>query len=162
VRCSSYSAIASGLSLLIGNAASWIKHRIILMPVRGINTHTICSTIRMRGDLRTNNLSLVHSQVSDAACSISPALQGDARAWYKTKGLTQNVMAACTPNLLFTFVLAGWEGSASDSKIYGQMLPDWDMAIPAGRVYLADAGFGASTTVVVPYIDTHDKGVLRG
>lgn len=33
------------------------------------------------------------------------------------KGVTQNVLAACTPNKLFTYVLAGWEGSANDYRI---------------------------------------------
>ncbi|XP_020276048.1 uncharacterized protein LOC109850441 [Asparagus officinalis] len=33
------------------------------------------------------------------------------------KGVTQNVLAACTPDKLFTYVLAGWEGSANDFRI---------------------------------------------
>ncbi|KAK8957278.1 hypothetical protein KSP39_PZI001342 [Platanthera zijinensis] len=31
---------------------------------------------------------------------------------------TQNVMAVCDFNMCFTFVMAGWEGSAHDSRIY--------------------------------------------
>jgi hypothetical protein len=31
---------------------------------------------------------------------------------------TQNVMAACDIDLLFTFVMAGWEGTAHDTRIF--------------------------------------------
>lgn len=31
--------------------------------------------------------------------------------------LTQNVLAACTPNKKFTYVLAGWEGAANDFTV---------------------------------------------
>ena len=30
---------------------------------------------------------------------------------------TQNVLAECTSDLKFTYVLLGWEGTASDSRI---------------------------------------------
>lgn len=33
------------------------------------------------------------------------------------KGLTQNILAAATPNKMFTYVLAGWEGCANDMTI---------------------------------------------
>jgi hypothetical protein len=31
---------------------------------------------------------------------------------------TQNVMAACDFDLLFTFVMTGWEGAAHDTRIF--------------------------------------------
>ena len=36
--------------------------------------------------------------------------------------LSQNVLAACTFDMRFSYVLAGWEGSAADSCIYMMML----------------------------------------
>ncbi|XP_021776338.1 protein ALP1-like [Chenopodium quinoa] len=42
---------------------------------------------------------------------------------------TQNVLAAVDFDLKFTYVLAGWEGSAHDSRVLG-------------KYYLADAGYG--------------------
>lgn len=30
---------------------------------------------------------------------------------------TQNILVACTFDLTFTYVLAGWEGTASDSRV---------------------------------------------
>lgn len=31
--------------------------------------------------------------------------------------IATNVLAACTPNLQFTYVLPGWEGSAADGRV---------------------------------------------
>lgn len=35
---------------------------------------------------------------------------------------TQNILAACSFDLKFTYVLAGWEGSASDSRVLASAL----------------------------------------
>lgn len=35
---------------------------------------------------------------------------------------TQNVMAACDFDMCFTYVFAGWEGSAHDSRIFSEAL----------------------------------------
>ncbi|KAK8926368.1 hypothetical protein KSP39_PZI018913 [Platanthera zijinensis] len=37
---------------------------------------------------------------------------------------TQNVMAVCDFNICFTFALAGWEGTAHDSRIFARALED--------------------------------------
>ena len=38
------------------------------------------------------------------------------------EGTTQNVLAAITFDLKFIYVLAGWEGSAHDSRVLGDAL----------------------------------------
>jgi hypothetical protein len=39
--------------------------------------------------------------------------------YIERKGIiTQNVMAACDFDLLFTFIMAGWEGAAHDTRIF--------------------------------------------
>ncbi|CAA0840427.1 Unknown protein [Striga hermonthica] len=38
--------------------------------------------------------------------------------------LSQNVMVACDFDCKFTYVLAGWEGSTNDSRIFGETLTD--------------------------------------
>ena len=49
---------------------------------------------------------------------------------------TQNVMAACSFDLKFTYVLAGWEGTASDSRIIKNALSREDkLIIPEGNQY---------------------------
>ncbi|KAG6538237.1 uncharacterized protein LOC122005782 [Zingiber officinale] len=55
---------------------------------------------------------------------------------------TMNVLAACTFDLKFTYVLPGWEGSASDSRILDNALSREDnLNAPQGKFYLADAGY---------------------
>ncbi|XP_047267645.1 protein ALP1-like [Capsicum annuum] len=50
---------------------------------------------------------------------------------------TQNVLAACTFDLKFTYVLVGWEGTASDSKIMKEALNSQDpLKIPEGLLHL--------------------------
>lgn len=47
---------------------------------------------------------------------------------------TQNVLAACTLDLKFTYILAGWEGSAADSRIlHNALTRDDPLIIPAGE-----------------------------
>ena len=47
----------------------------------------------------------------------------DAPRYRGRKGYTtQNVLAACSFDLKFTYVLPGWEGTASDSRIIKSVL----------------------------------------
>jgi hypothetical protein len=46
----------------------------------------------------------------------------------------------------FVYCLPGWEGSASDARVYEDARAK-DFAIPEGKYYLADAGYGLSDTV---------------
>ena len=47
-------------------------------------------------------------------------IQGKFRG--RKEGTTQNVLAAITFNLKFIYVLAGWKGSAHDSRFLGDTL----------------------------------------
>ena len=47
---------------------------------------------------------------------------------------TQNVLATCTFDLKFTYVLTGWEGTASDSRIIKDALRRKDnLKLPTGK-----------------------------
>ncbi|KAL5579345.1 hypothetical protein UlMin_011787 [Ulmus minor] len=49
---------------------------------------------------------------------------------------TQNVMAACGFDIRFTYVLAGWEGTASDSRVIkNALVRDDNLVILNGKVY---------------------------
>ena len=51
--------------------------------------------------------------------------------------ITQNVLAACDFDMRFTYVLPGWEGTASDSRIIKNALSREDkLIIPRGKVKL--------------------------
>ncbi|XP_038682410.1 uncharacterized protein LOC119982890 [Tripterygium wilfordii] len=51
-------------------------------------------------------------------------------------------MVAYSFNLKFTYVLAGWEGTASDSRIMKNAITrPYPLHIPEGKFYLLDAGY---------------------
>ncbi|XP_040965090.1 putative nuclease HARBI1 [Gossypium hirsutum] len=57
---------------------------------------------------------------------------------------TQNVMAVCDFNMCFTFVMAGWEGSAHDTRIFLDAIRDPKYKFPHrpnGKYYLVDFGY---------------------
>uniref|UniRef100_A0A453ATZ8 DDE Tnp4 domain-containing protein n=1 Tax=Aegilops tauschii subsp. strangulata TaxID=200361 RepID=A0A453ATZ8_AEGTS len=65
---------------------------------------------------------------------------------------TQNVMAAIDLDLRFTYVLAGWEGSAHDALVLRDALnrPN-GLRVPQGKFYLVDAGYGAKLGFLPPF-----------
>lgn len=50
----------------------------------------------------------------------------------------------------FLYMLSGWEGSTADATMWSRS-QDIDFRIPAGKVYLADAGFAICDELLVPY-----------
>ncbi|XP_039113747.1 uncharacterized protein LOC120249311 [Dioscorea cayenensis subsp. rotundata] len=65
---------------------------------------------------------------------------------------TQNVLVACTFDLKFTYVLPGWEGTTSDSRIIKNALSrPYPLRIPEGKYYLVDAGFMLRSGLITPY-----------
>ncbi|XP_050281500.1 protein ALP1-like [Quercus robur] len=67
-------------------------------------------------------------------------------------GTTQNVLASVSFDLRFTYMLAGWEGSAHDSRILNDALSrPRGLKIPEGKYYLGDAGYGNRPGILSPY-----------
>ena len=44
---------------------------------------------------------------------------------------TQNIMVVCDFNMCFTFVWAGWEGTAHDTRIFNEALQRLDLNFPS-------------------------------
>ena len=65
-------------------------------------------------------------------------------------GLSQNCLACVSFSMKFLYFLSGWEGSAADATMYSHSRLV-DFYIPAGKFYLADAGFGICDSLMVPY-----------
>ncbi|XP_028790499.1 uncharacterized protein LOC114746446 [Neltuma alba] len=68
--------------------------------------------------------------------------------------VTQNVMAVCDWDMCFTFVLARWEGSAHDARIFDHALTTPSMNFPhppQGKYYLVDAGYPTPMGYLGPY-----------
>jgi hypothetical protein len=74
------------------------------------------------------------------------------RASYRNcKGfVSQNCLFACSFNLDFIYAYTGWEGSATDARIF-EAAHSMDFVIPAGKYYLADAGFPSCDGLLTPY-----------
>jgi hypothetical protein len=91
------------------------------------------------------------------------------KPWFNRKGwMSQNVMATCDFDLKFTFIHAGWQGSAHDAMVLRDAIMKKRFIIPQGRYYLADAGFFDCDFLMRPYPQTryhlrewHKKGVDR-
>lgn len=72
-------------------------------------------------------------------------------AYQNRKGfLSQNCLFGCSFDLTFSYALTGWEGSATDARIYEEA-ESTDLHIPEGKYYLADAGYPLSSKLLVPY-----------
>jgi hypothetical protein len=59
-------------------------------------------------------------------------------------------MFACSFDLKFVYSLTGWEGSATDARVFEDALSR-DFVVPDGKYYLADAGYPATLMVLTPY-----------
>nr|KAJ0205401.1 hypothetical protein LSAT_V11C500278270 [Lactuca sativa] len=77
----------------------------------------------------------------------------DAPRYRGRKGYpTINVLAACTFDLKFTYVLTGWEGTASDSRIIKNAFTRNDkLLIPSGKYCLVDGGLPHTNKLMAPY-----------
>jgi hypothetical protein len=80
--------------------------------------------------------------------------RADQQRWRNRKGfISQNVLAACSFDGKFTYVLAGWEGSAADARILSDALSrsNNSLVVPANKYYLVDAGFPNIPGFLAPY-----------
>jgi hypothetical protein len=68
--------------------------------------------------------------------------------------LSQNVLAVCNFEMEFTYILAGWEGSAHDGAVYRSAQHSHGLITPPGKYWLGDAGYGNSDTILAPYRGT--------
>ncbi|KAK8655922.1 hypothetical protein V6N13_108486 [Hibiscus sabdariffa] len=67
--------------------------------------------------------------------------------------LSQNVLAACSFDLKFHYVLAGWEGSASDLRVLNSALSRRNkLQVPEGRYYLVDNKYANMPGFIAPYL----------
>ncbi|KAL2226092.1 UNVERIFIED_CONTAM: hypothetical protein Sindi_1967900 [Sesamum indicum] len=83
--------------------------------------------------------------------------QIDQNQYRSRKGrLAQNVLAICDFDMNFTYVYAGWEGSAADARVLNHAIsqdPNFPFP-PDGKYYLVDAGFTNYQCFLAPYRGT--------
>ncbi|KAJ9545425.1 hypothetical protein OSB04_025132 [Centaurea solstitialis] len=69
----------------------------------------------------------------------------------------QNVLGICDFNMMFTFVWAGWEGIAHDSRVLNEVAfnPNSGFPFPSeGKYYLCDAAYSNARGFLAPYRNT--------
>lgn len=64
--------------------------------------------------------------------------------------LSQNCLFICNFTMLFTYILTGWEGSATDSRVWADALAK-GFSVPEGFYYLADAGYPHCKELLTPF-----------
>lgn len=74
--------------------------------------------------------------------------------WRNRKGwLSQNVLMLCDFEMMFRFVLPGWEGSAHDMRIFRYALNKKDLKPPPGKFYLGNANYTSGEYILTLYRD---------
>jgi DDE superfamily endonuclease len=80
--------------------------------------------------------------------------------------LLQNCLFICNFNMLFTYILSGWKGSATDAQVWADALAR-GFSMPEGFYYLTDAGYPHCKELLVPYAplpsdvdNDHDSGFV--
>jgi len=64
--------------------------------------------------------------------------------------LSQNCLFICDFDFFFIYTLTGWDGSTADANLWNNAHTQ-DLWMPWGKYLLADAGFGTSDALLVPY-----------
>ena len=83
---------------------------------------------------------------------VSKWLRGKLRGIVGEKISQHKMCRLRTFDLKFTYVLPGWEGTASDSRIIKNALTREDkLKIPNGKYYLVDAGFMNRSGLMAPF-----------
>ena len=64
--------------------------------------------------------------------------------------VSQNCMFVCDFAMKFCYALTGWEGSATDSRVYEDVC-ERGFNVPVGKYFLADAGFPICLELLIPF-----------
>ena len=81
---------------------------------------------------------------------ISPPVTLQSLYWNRKGFLSQNCLCVCNFNMLFTYILMGWEGSATDAQVWADALAK-GFSVPEGFYYFVDAGYPHCKELLVPF-----------
>jgi hypothetical protein len=96
--------------------------------------------------------------------AVPPTHGRNSESFRNRKGfLSQNVLGACTFDMVFCYINAGWEGSAHDGRVLADSLTK-GFSTPEGKFWLADAGYALKHWCLTPYrgVRYHLKEWRRG
>ncbi|KAI3708867.1 hypothetical protein L2E82_38396 [Cichorium intybus] len=86
-------------------------------------------------------------------------LESDKPRYRTRKGnIATNVLGVCNHDMNFVYVLAGWEGSATDSRVLRDAITRPNgLIVPFGNYYLADGGYINGEGFLAPYREEYLK-----
>jgi hypothetical protein len=64
--------------------------------------------------------------------------------------VSQNVLGVVNFDMTFSYVLAGWEGSAHDGRVLADAI-EKNLFLPKDKYYLGDAGYALTQYCLTPY-----------
>ncbi|KAK3226099.1 hypothetical protein Dsin_005961 [Dipteronia sinensis] len=138
----------------------------------------LCDLLKTRGGLLDDGNVTIEEQVATfvnilAHHNKNRSIQGCSRALdgtyievtipefdkpkYRTRNghIATNVLGVCTRDLKFVYVLSGWEGSATDSRVLRDAITrHHGLKVPFRNYYLADAGYTNCQGFLAPYRGT--------
>ncbi|KAL4302428.1 hypothetical protein GQ457_10G020700 [Hibiscus cannabinus] len=87
----------------------------------------------------------------------------------RKQNLSQNVLVACSHDMLFTFVCAGWEGTAHDTRVFvnailSNRVEQLSFPMPStGKYYVVDVGYPNIPGFLVPFRGQryHSRGFIE-
>ncbi|XP_047940418.1 putative nuclease HARBI1 isoform X2 [Salvia hispanica] len=83
---------------------------------------------------------------------VSVPLNDQGRYRNRKGRITTNVLAVCSRDLSFTYILPGWEGSAADSRVLRDALTrNYPFIVPKDKYFLVDAGYTNGPGFLAPY-----------
>ncbi|KAL0431191.1 UNVERIFIED_CONTAM: hypothetical protein Sradi_0745100 [Sesamum radiatum] len=85
---------------------------------------------------------------------INVRVRAEERARYRTRkgSISVNVLGVCDRDMRFIYVLAGWEGSAADSRVLRDAITrPTGLKLPRGNYYLVDNGYSNGEGFLSPY-----------
>ncbi|KAL5567609.1 hypothetical protein UlMin_024184 [Ulmus minor] len=72
----------------------------------------------------------------------------------RKSNVTTNMLAVCSFDMLFTYVVTGWEGAVHDSRVLTTQLEDPNSGFPhppPGKYYLVDSGYSNKPGYLAPF-----------
>ncbi|KAJ9565642.1 hypothetical protein OSB04_001608 [Centaurea solstitialis] len=124
----------------------------------------LCEMLKTRGGLLDEGNVTIEEQVATFGCLgaidgtyIEVTVPESDKPRYQTrKGhIATNVLGVCTRDMNFVYVLSGWEGSSTDSRVLRDAITRHNgLKVPIGNYYLADAGYINGEGFLAPYRGT--------
>ncbi|XP_074322880.1 uncharacterized protein LOC141659852 [Apium graveolens] len=124
----------------LGTIHRWFKRVLRALKILGVDIVKPVDRGEVQPEIRTIDGTHV--------CAWAPASKQKSFRGRKAVLVTQNIMAICSLDMMFTFVYTGWEGTPNDSSIFYDAVvrPENKFSIPTG-----DSGYPNLKVFLAPF-----------